>query len=159
SSISVLLVPSCGPRGGGDLARREGRGDGCGRPARSQRGPADRLCVRRRRDHPEGSRRAGPEGDGSKEREVGAVLVKLSLYRLHLTVRYAAGSLPYYKDLLGYLEYRVIHEEPSVAGFSNGTTDFWLIATDVAHAANGFHRKRVGINHVAFWVARREDVD
>jgi catechol 2,3-dioxygenase-like lactoylglutathione lyase family enzyme len=90
---------------------------------------------------------------------VGEVLVKASLYHVQLNVRDAARSLPFYKDLFAYLEYRVIHDDAGVAGFSNGTTDFWLIATDAAHAGHGFHRKRPGINHLAFWVARRDDVD
>ena len=85
--------------------------------------------------------------------------MKASLYHVQLNVRDAARSVPFYKDLLGYLEYRVIHDGPGVAGFSNGTTDLWLIAADAAHAGHGFHRKRVGINHFAFRVARREDVD
>ncbi|HXJ78867.1 MAG TPA: VOC family protein [Candidatus Methylomirabilis sp.] len=85
--------------------------------------------------------------------------MKASLYHVQLNVRDATVSLPFYKDLLGYLEYRVVHEEPRVAGFSNGTTDLWLIATDATHARDGFHRKRVGINHVAFRVEHRQDVD
>jgi catechol 2,3-dioxygenase-like lactoylglutathione lyase family enzyme len=90
---------------------------------------------------------------------VGEVLVKAHVYHVQINVRNAAVSLPFYKDLLGYLEYRVVHEEPDVAGFSNGTTDLWLIGTDARHADHGFHRKRVGINHVAFRVGQRADVD
>jgi catechol 2,3-dioxygenase-like lactoylglutathione lyase family enzyme len=85
--------------------------------------------------------------------------VKAALYHVQLNVRDAERSMPFYKDLFGYLEYRAMHDEPGVAGFSNGTTDFWLIATDPAHVGHGFHRKHTGINHVAFWVPRREDVD
>jgi catechol 2,3-dioxygenase-like lactoylglutathione lyase family enzyme len=44
-------------------------------------------------------------------------------------------------------------------GFSNGTTDLWLIAAARAHASAGFHRKRAGLNHVAFRVDERGDVD
>jgi catechol 2,3-dioxygenase-like lactoylglutathione lyase family enzyme len=85
--------------------------------------------------------------------------VKASLYHVQLNVHDPALSLPFYKDLLGYLEYRVIHDDPDVAGFSNGTTDLWLITGDAAHAGHRFHRKRVGINHLAFRVARRDEVD
>ncbi len=85
--------------------------------------------------------------------------MKAHVYHVQINVRDAAVSLPFYKDLLGYLEYRVVHEEPNVAGFSNGTADLWLIGTDPRHAGHGFHRKRVGINHVAFRVGQRADVD
>jgi catechol 2,3-dioxygenase-like lactoylglutathione lyase family enzyme len=85
--------------------------------------------------------------------------VKARVYHLQLNVRDAAVSLPFWTALLGYLEYRTVHEAADVAGFSNGTTDLWLIATARAHQGPGFHRKRAGLNHVAFRVERREDVD
>jgi catechol 2,3-dioxygenase-like lactoylglutathione lyase family enzyme len=85
--------------------------------------------------------------------------MKARVYHVQINVRDAAVSLPFYKDFLGYLEYRVVYEAPSAAGFSNGTTDLWLTATDAEHAGHGFHRKRAGINHVAFMVDARADVD
>ena len=85
--------------------------------------------------------------------------MKARVYHLQINVLDPRVSFPFYKDLLGYLEYRVVHEEGDVAGFSNGTTDLWLIATEPRHARRGFHRKRAGINHVAFRVAQREDVE
>jgi catechol 2,3-dioxygenase-like lactoylglutathione lyase family enzyme len=85
--------------------------------------------------------------------------VKARVYHLQVNVHDAAVSLPFWKALLGYLEYRTVHEARDVAGYSNGTTDLWLIATERAHAGAGFHRKRAGLNHVAFRVERREDVD
>jgi catechol 2,3-dioxygenase-like lactoylglutathione lyase family enzyme len=85
--------------------------------------------------------------------------VKARLYHVQVNVRDAAVSLPFWTALLGFLEYRVVHAERDVAGFSNGTTDLWLMATEPAQAGPGFHRKRAGLNHVAFRVERREDVD
>ena len=32
-------------------------------------------------------------------------------------------------SVLGYLDYRVTHEEPGGLGMSNGSTDFWLVGT------------------------------
>lgn len=85
--------------------------------------------------------------------------MKARVYHVQVNVRDASRSLPFWKAVLGYLEYRTVHEEGDVAGFSNGTTDLWLIGTEEAHAGAGFHRKRAGLNHVAFRVERREDVD
>ena len=85
--------------------------------------------------------------------------MKARVYHLQVNVRDGAVSLPFWKALLGYLEYRAVHEEADVAGFSNGTTDLWLIATAGTYRDAGFHRKRTGLNHVAFRVERREDVD
>lgn len=78
---------------------------------------------------------------------------------MQLNVRDAATSLPFYRDLLGFLEFRPVYDEGGVAGFSDGRTDLWLMATLPAHEATGFHRKRPGLNHVAFRVPARADVD
>ena len=85
--------------------------------------------------------------------------MKAEVYHLQINVRDAARSLPFYKALLGYLEYRTVHESDTVAGFSGRGADIWIIATHPDHAPHGFHRKRTGLNHVAFRVERREDVD
>lgn len=85
--------------------------------------------------------------------------MKARVYHVQVNVRDAAVALPFWKALLGYLEYRVVHEEAGVAGFSNGTTDLWLTAADAPHRGAGFHRKRAGLNHLAFRVDQRQDVD
>ncbi len=85
--------------------------------------------------------------------------MKARVYHIQVNVRDAAVSLPFWKALLDYLEYRTVLEERDIAGFSNGTTDLWIMATDGAHAGAGFHRKRPGLNHVAFRVEQRGDVD
>ncbi|HYB43514.1 MAG TPA: VOC family protein [Candidatus Methylomirabilis sp.] len=85
--------------------------------------------------------------------------MKAAVYHVQINVSDASISLPFYKALLGYLEYRVVHDSPRVAGFSDGGTDLWLSETDAAHARHGFHRKRSGINHVAFRVSRPDEVD
>jgi len=85
--------------------------------------------------------------------------VKAALYHVQVNVRDAAVSLPFYKDLLGYLGYRVIHDGPGIAAFSDGASDLWLIETERGHAERGFHRKGTGLNHLAFGVGARADVD
>jgi hypothetical protein len=44
-------------------------------------------------------------------------------------------------------------------GVSNGTTDLWLIETPADRRDAGFHRKNTGLNHLAFGVRERADVD
>jgi catechol 2,3-dioxygenase-like lactoylglutathione lyase family enzyme len=90
---------------------------------------------------------------------VGEVLVKAHLYHLQINVRDAARSLPFYKALLGYLEYRTVYEAESMCGFSGRGADIWVGAAAAAQVAAGFHRRRAGLNHLAFRVDRREDVD
>jgi catechol 2,3-dioxygenase-like lactoylglutathione lyase family enzyme len=85
--------------------------------------------------------------------------VRTSLYHVQLNVGDAPRSIPFYKDLFGYLEYRLLMEAPDLLGVSNGTTDFWLVATPRERRVLGFHRKNPGLNHLAFGVGSRGDVD
>ncbi len=85
--------------------------------------------------------------------------MKTSLYHLQLNVSEAKISLPFYKDLFTYLDYKIIDESPEHIGVSNGGTDFWIIETDKEHKTNPFHRKNTGINHLAFRLNSKEEVD
>jgi glyoxylase I family protein len=85
--------------------------------------------------------------------------MKASVYHLQINVRDARVSLPFYRALLGHLEYRVTHDKPDVLGMSNGTTDFWFLATPPDRQRHRPHRKNAGLNHVAFRVATRAEVD
>ena len=85
--------------------------------------------------------------------------MKASVYHLQLNVTAGAVSLPFYRSLLAYLEYRVLVDQPDLLGMSNGTTDFWLVQTGADRADTAVHRKNPGLNHVAFRVASRADVD
>ena len=85
--------------------------------------------------------------------------MKAQLYHLQVNVADASRSLPFYKALLGYLEYRTVYETDAMAGFSGRGTDIWVGGVASEHTVPGFHRKRAGLNHLAFRVDRREDVD
>lgn len=85
--------------------------------------------------------------------------MKTSLYHLQLNISDAEKSLPFYKDLFAYFEYKIIDESPEHIGVSSGTTDFWLIETEKEFKGNLFHRKNTGINHLALKVSSKEEVD
>ena len=85
--------------------------------------------------------------------------MKASVYHLQINVRDAAGSVPFYRALLGYFEYREVMATADLLGMSNGTTDFWIVGTAPERAATRPHRKNPGLNHVAFRVDARADVD
>ena len=57
------------------------------------------------------------------------------------------------------LPYKITDESPEHIGVSNGGTDFWIIETEEAHKENKFHRKNTGINHLAFRLNSKEEVD
>ncbi|HTY78519.1 MAG TPA: VOC family protein [Candidatus Bathyarchaeia archaeon] len=81
------------------------------------------------------------------------------LYHLQVNVSSARVALPFYRDLLGYLGWRSIVDEGNVVAFSDGGVTLWLFGADARFAGRGFHRKGAGLNHLAFLVDRREDVD
>jgi len=83
----------------------------------------------------------------------------VSLYHVQLNVSDAKRSLPFYKRFFGYLGYQIIDESPEHIGFSNSTTDFWIIQTEKSFHKALFHRKNTGINHLAFRVDSKEAVD
>ena len=85
--------------------------------------------------------------------------MKASLYHVQLNVGNAGRSLPFYRGLVDYFGYRVMVETPSALGVTNGTTDVWLMEVPRDLRGTVFHRKNVGVNHLAFGVGRLEDVD
>lgn len=86
--------------------------------------------------------------------------MKAHVYHLQINVCEPKVALPFYRELLGYLEYRTVYQSDTAAGFSTGSgADIWVMGTEAAHVGPGFHRKRAGLNHLAFRVAQRDDVD
>ena len=80
------------------------------------------------------------------------------VYHVQINVG-APGAIEFYRALFTFLDYRIIVASDDVVGVSNGTTDFWMVATPPARRATGFHRKNSGLNHVCFGVRERGDVD
>jgi catechol 2,3-dioxygenase-like lactoylglutathione lyase family enzyme len=70
-------------------------------------------------------------------------------------------SFPFYKNLFNYFEYKLIpnEEDDHIAFRKKGTPDFWFIAKAPKFILNGFHRKNTGINHFAFHVNSKDEVD
>ncbi len=53
--------------------------------------------------------------------------MKSVLYHIQLNVGDVARSIPFYRALFEYLEYRIMVAEPDTLGVSDGTTDIWII--------------------------------
>ena len=85
--------------------------------------------------------------------------MKTSIYHIQINVLNAKISIPFYKKLFKYFEYKIIDESPEHIGASNGTTDFWIIETEKNYKEKKFHRKSTGINHISFKANSKSDVD
>lgn len=81
------------------------------------------------------------------------------LYHLQINVSSGEQARLFYRELFRHLEWRLVHDESGVAAFSDGRVSIWLLPTAARFVGRGFHRKGPGLNHLAFRVDRREDVD
>lgn len=82
------------------------------------------------------------------------------LEHIILNVSDPKKSFPFYKDSFTYLGHKIFVEEGDHIAFrKKGTTDFWIVATEEKYLPNKFHRKNVGVNHFAFHVDSKEEVD
>ncbi len=84
--------------------------------------------------------------------------MKASLYHVQLNVCDKKG-LAWYKDFFAYINYKLISDSGGWSGYSNGTTDLWITLVEKKHLGNKFHRKASGVNHLAFVVKSKKDVD
>lgn len=79
----------------------------------------------------------------------------------HLTFYVSDMDTSYklYKKLLEYLDYKEIVKQDWGFAFTNGGIDLWFEGVDGKYKKDGYHRKRVGLNHLAFRVNSKENVD
>ena len=50
-------------------------------------------------------------------------------------------------------------DEQDIVGWSNEDFQIFLVRCEHAYVGQGFHRKRVGLNHLAFRAGSKEEVD
>jgi len=81
------------------------------------------------------------------------------VYHIQLNVSDGNISFPFYKNLLTYFDYRVIHEDSTMLGMGSVHTDIWISQTNEGYKSNSFHRKNIGLNHISFGVDSKEAVD
>jgi catechol 2,3-dioxygenase-like lactoylglutathione lyase family enzyme len=68
-------------------------------------------------------------------------------------------ALSFYDPLLAFLNFtKEVHEDTWVL-YSNGTFKLCLCRCESEHSEMTFHRKRPGLNHLAFQVLEKEEVD
>ncbi len=89
--------------------------------------------------------------------------MKSFLYHLQINVSNPKKSFPFYKDLLKLLGYKIVDEGDWGLDAKNPSfpdlADVLVIKTESKFQKTKFHRKNTGLNHVAFGVTKRSDVD
>jgi catechol 2,3-dioxygenase-like lactoylglutathione lyase family enzyme len=70
-----------------------------------------------------------------------------------------ARSAEFWGRLLGRLGWRPRADRPGVKSWTDGTTELFFVQAEPEFVAQGYHRKRVGLNHLALAVGGRADLE
>lgn len=79
-----------------------------------------------------------------------------NLQHIFLNVSNPKISFPFYIEFMGLLGYNIEFQGEKELGLNNGVNEVWL--RKAARASN-FDRNSVGINHIAFRVPLKDEVD
>jgi catechol 2,3-dioxygenase-like lactoylglutathione lyase family enzyme len=82
-----------------------------------------------------------------------------TIAHIYLYVSNLKSSREFYKEFLEILGYKEIVNEEWGSAFEKDDTSIWLEQVSGEYKKDGYHRKRVGLNHLAFRVDSKEDVD
>lgn len=78
---------------------------------------------------------------------------------LSIVVADLKKSETFYNKFLGCLGFKKIMSEEDSHGWSNGSNGFWINQVEDKHKTKKFHRKNVGVNHIAFRATSRKAID
>src|SRR5262249_55494361 len=95
---------------------------------------------------------AGDRAGGDMPRVVG-------IDHLGLGVGDFARSKEFYRQLLGFLGFKLKYDYADMAGWSNGKTLFWIAAADAQGRKRKYRKGDIGFHHYAFELSSRKDVD
>ena len=78
---------------------------------------------------------------------------------LVLSVGDFARSRAFYDKLLRFLGFKLKYDHADMAGWSNGTTLFWIAQADARGRKRKYRKGDIGFHHYAFELSSRRDVD
>jgi len=85
--------------------------------------------------------------------------MKTKITHIQINVSNFEASKKFYSELFGVLDWEKYMEEEGVISWTNGEFSFWMVLTEPRFIGNKFHRKNTGLNHIAFRVNSREEVN
>ncbi|MHA2502871.1 MAG: hypothetical protein ACXAE3_08380, partial [Candidatus Kariarchaeaceae archaeon] len=81
------------------------------------------------------------------------------IHHIEIYVSNLVGSRSFWDWFFGIMEYSVSQEWSEGRSYKKGTAYIVLVQTEKDYLQNGYHRKNIGLNHLAFWGKSREHVD
>jgi len=90
--------------------------------------------------------------------------MKTKIAHIQINVSDFEKSKKFYSELFGILGWKKLsefNESQKIISFTNLSEDFsfWIFETEKKFEENKFHRKNTGLNHIAFRVNSKEEVD
>jgi catechol 2,3-dioxygenase-like lactoylglutathione lyase family enzyme len=70
-----------------------------------------------------------------------------------------AEAMSFWRELVTFLSFKVLEDSGSHFDASDGTSYLCIAVADSRFVGDGYHRKRIGLSHVAFNVGTPEEVD
>jgi len=86
------------------------------------------------------------------------VLKRGNIYHIEINVSNFQKSKSFYQDFLEWLGYKRIVDGKDFAGWGNDEVGIFVTYLE-RYKELGFHRGRVGLNHIAFQAKSKADVD
>ena len=77
----------------------------------------------------------------------------------HLQLNSSPVGIRFYRDFFHYLGQEIFEESDKHLAIRVGGVDIWIIQTESSHAGRPYHRKAAGLNHLAFRLPSRQEVD
>ena len=85
--------------------------------------------------------------------------MKGEFYHIEIQVSNLEKSLELYDGFLGWLGYQRIYEHKMGVGWGLRSCNFWAFQCPDKFSQHGYHRRRMGLNHIAFHADSRKMVD
>jgi len=85
--------------------------------------------------------------------------MKSKLGHVYLYIFNLKKSYDFYKEFLELLDYKEMVNKDWGFSFINDGLSIWFEQARKGHVEKGYHRKRIGLNHLAFRVNSKEEVD
>lgn len=80
-------------------------------------------------------------------------------HHMDIYVADISRTVAFWGPFLESLGWRVNADRATVKSWTDGATELFFVQTEPEFAAHGYHRKRVGLNHLAFGVVGRDALE
>ncbi len=85
--------------------------------------------------------------------------MKGKIIHIQVNVSDFEKSKKFYSEMFKILDWKKFMEEESIISWINDDFSFWVVETESNFKDKKFHRKSTGLNHIAFKVNSKQEVD